>query len=90
MPKHINIKVHGSVQGVYFRQETKRKADEIKVFGMVKNNSDGTVSIEVEGENDKVDRFIVWLKGGVGGSKIERVDTSFGNMKNDKDFKIEY
>jgi acylphosphatase len=90
MPKHIDIKVYGKVQGVYFREETKRKADEIKVFGSVKNNSDGTVSIEVEGESDKVDRFLVWLRGGVSGSKIERIETSYGNMKNDNSFRIEW
>ena len=88
--KHLNLVIHGDVQGVYFRQEAKRKADDLGVFGSVKNNSDGTVSIEVEGDNAKVDQFLSWANFGPSRAKVERVDRSHGNIRGYDSFDIDY
>jgi acylphosphatase len=47
--KHINIKITGKVQGVFFRASTKAVADQIGVKGFVKNEKDGSVYVEAEG-----------------------------------------
>ena len=56
--KKVSIHVFGLVQGVGFRYSTKLVADQIGVYGIVRNESDGSVYIEANGEPDKVDQFI--------------------------------
>ena len=46
----VNIIVSGKVQGVYFREKTREKAEEFGVFGWVRNLSDGRVEAVFEGE----------------------------------------
>jgi len=62
--KGVSITVFGKVQGVGFRFYTKKKADELNLTGWVKNMRDGSVYIEVEGENQDVDTFIDWCRQG--------------------------
>ncbi|MDL4839703.1 acylphosphatase [Aquibacillus rhizosphaerae] len=56
--------VSGMVQGVGFRATTQMQADKIGVNGWVKNLSDGTVEIEVEGKPEKVYQLIDIIKEG--------------------------
>lgn len=58
------IKVTGKVQGVFFRASTKEKADELGVKGWVRNESDGSVLIEVEGEEKALNEFEKWCSEG--------------------------
>ncbi len=57
-----NITVTGKVQGVWFRKYTHQKARELKLFGFVKNQSDGSVYIEAVGDKKTLYDFIDWLK----------------------------
>lgn len=62
-PTNLNVKkvrliVEGRVQGVGFRYTTKLVADRIGVYGIVRNENDGSVYIEVNGDPKKVDDFI--------------------------------
>lgn len=56
--KHYNITVSGKVQGVFYRASTKEKAEQLGIKGFVRNQSDGTVYIEAEGEVSQLDAFI--------------------------------
>ncbi|MBU3926440.1 MAG: acylphosphatase, partial [Bacteroidetes bacterium] len=58
--KAIRLTIFGKVQGVGFRFYTQRKAQELNLTGWVKNQRDGTVYVEAEGENQAVDTFIDW------------------------------
>ncbi|MCO6017324.1 acylphosphatase [Carnobacterium divergens] len=60
--KTIRMKVKGRVQGVGFRYMTKMVADQIGVFGIVQNETDGSVYIEANGDSDKIDLFIAKIK----------------------------
>lgn len=62
MIKNILLVVEGRVQGVGFRYTTKQIADEIGIKGTVRNNQDGTVSIEAVGQEEQVNRFIEKIK----------------------------
>lgn len=72
--KNIRIKIHGKVQGVLFRASAKRKAQELELSGFARNEPDGTVLIEVEGEEDKLKQFVVWCWQGPEVAKVEKVD----------------
>lgn len=49
----------GRVQGVGFRYSAKQLALGFDVIGWVKNHSDGTVEMQIMGEEDEVDEFII-------------------------------
>lgn len=62
--KRIHMIVTGRVQGVGFRFSAQQKAQEYNVVGWVKNKSDGTVEIEAQGENDRVQSYSEAIKHG--------------------------
>ncbi|WAC41415.1 acylphosphatase [Pedobacter sp. SL55] len=71
--KHINIKVIGKVQGVFFRASTKAVADQMGVKGKVKNEKDGSVIIEAEASNVILDMFVEWCHKGPEKAIVEQV-----------------
>ena len=66
--------VHGRVQGVFFRDTTRRRAVELGVSGWVCNNPDGTVEAALEGDGNAVDRMVRFAREGPRGAVVERVD----------------
>lgn len=68
------IQVTGRVQGVFYRASTKDKATDLGLRGWVKNQPDGSVLIEVEGEEDMVSEFIEWCKHGPPLANVRSVD----------------
>ena len=56
--------ISGRVQGVFFRMETKKAADQLGVFGWVRNQLDGTVEAVFEADRDRVDAIIDWCREG--------------------------
>jgi acylphosphatase len=66
--------VHGRVQGVFFRDTTRRRAQSRGVAGWVRNNPDGSVEAVFEGEDDAVDSMVRWSHEGPRGAVVERVD----------------
>lgn len=74
------IRVYGKVQGVYFRESTKTKALELGITGYVKNESDGSVLIVVEGEEDLLNKLESWSRVG---PPTARVDSILTDQKNE-------
>jgi acylphosphatase len=66
--------VHGHVQGVFFRDATRRRAAERGVAGWVRNNPDGSVEAAFEGEPDAVESLVRFAHDGPRGALVERVD----------------
>lgn len=64
-------KAHGRVQGVGFRSLVSKLAQKHKVAGWVRNNRDGSVSIEAKGTEETVRVFLDEVKKG---NFIARVD----------------
>jgi acylphosphatase len=85
-----NITVSGKVQGVWFRKYTQQKAKGLKLLGVVKNQSDGSVYIEAVGNKKTLYDFIDWLK--TEGSPLSQVSEVTYNtteqIKNYTDFEI--
>ncbi|MDY0906049.1 acylphosphatase [Pedobacter sp. CFBP9032] len=88
MTKHIDIKVTGKVQGVFFRASTKAVADQMGIRGFVKNEKDGSVYIEAEAEQFILDAFIDWCKEGPEKSVVENVEISDGGLKDFRNFEV--
>ncbi len=88
MHKNIILKIYGRVQGVGFRYSTMMKARELGIKGFVKNNYDGSVYIEAEGEEKPLNYLIDWCKKGPGLAKIDDVFINEGELMNYKNFKL--
>jgi len=71
----LRIKVFGTVQGVGFRYFTQRLASDLGLEGFVKNMPDGTVQVEVEGDQDSIESFIKRLYEGPAASRVSKIDT---------------
>jgi len=72
--KRVHAIVHGRVQGVFFREYTKRKAQELGLEGWVKNLPDRSVETVFKGEADLVAVMIQWLYTGSPQSDVTEVD----------------
>ncbi len=85
----VKIKIYGFVQGVTFRKSAQRKARELEISGWVKNEIDGSVISEAEGDRKKLEEFISWCKNGSEWASVSNVDYEFlGDTKKFKDFII--
>lgn len=62
--KRIQARVHGRVQGVAFRESTRREGARLGLSGWVKNLTDGTVEVEFEGPAAPVAVLLAWLANG--------------------------
>lgn len=72
--KHIAIRVHGKVHGVFFRASTKDKAQALGLTGFVQNEPDGTVYMEAEGEPDALKQLEQWTHEGPGRARVDKVE----------------
>lgn len=69
-----HVVVHGSVQGVFFREQTRRLASRAGVAGWVRNTDEGTVEAWFEGDPDDVDVLVHFVGYGPSGAHVERVE----------------
>jgi acylphosphatase len=58
------VVVQGRVQGVYFRESTRRTAEELGLSGWVRNLPAGGVEAVFEGSPEAVAQAVVWARGG--------------------------
>ncbi len=72
--RRVHAIVHGRVQGVFFRDYTRRKAEELGLHGWVRNLPDRTVETVFEGEAGKVTAMLAWLSTGSPMSGVTGVD----------------
>jgi acylphosphatase len=86
--KHLDIKVTGKVQGVFYRASTKAVADQLGVKGFAKNEDDGSVSIEAEGDEFMLKSFLEWCHEGPDRSRVEQVESNEGELKNYRNFEV--
>ena len=70
------IVVRGRVQGVFFRDTTRRRAESLGVAGWATNRADGTVEVVAEGEPDAVERLVDFLREGPRRADVDDVDVS--------------
>ena len=68
------VVVHGFVQGVFFRDSTRRLAQQHSVAGWVSNRADGTVEAVLEGEDSAVERLVEFCREGPRGARVDSVD----------------
>jgi|SRR5476651_262439 len=88
MIKHIDITVKGQVQGVGFRVAAKAVADQLGVKGSIRNQRDGSVAIEAEGDDTMLEIFLDFCREGSDTAHISSVDLHEGELKNYRNFEV--
>ncbi len=80
--KALNLKIHGRVQGVFFRKSTREKALELSLEGTVCNCVDGTVEVNVQGIENALQEFVEWCHHGPSRANVTKVDIHESRLKN--------
>jgi acylphosphatase len=68
------VRIHGRVQGVFFRAWTADKARSLGLRGWVRNRRDGSVELEAYGEEDALETLIAACQTGPSSAKVDRVE----------------
>lgn len=68
------VVVHGRVQGVWFRESTRRVAEQHGVAGWVRNRPDGTVEALFEGRSVDVEQVVAWCREGPPRARVDQVE----------------
>ncbi len=87
----MNIRMFGRVQGVLFRDSARRNAQKLNLAGFVRNERDGSVYIEAEGEEENLKEFLEWCRKGPFFARVDKMESeTTTDVKNYPDFVIEY
>lgn len=76
--KRLEARVYGHVQGVFFRDTTRREAQKLDISGWVRNEPDGSVSVVAEGRKEALDALAQFLEQGPRSARVTRVETEWG------------
>jgi acylphosphatase len=88
MKQRWKLLVTGKVQGVFYRNSAKQKADELGLSGWVRNEADGAVYIEVEGEGSVLEQFVVWCRRGPSRAVVDHVTIEHALPEHNSGFEI--
>lgn len=80
--------VHGNVQGVFFRDSVRERAEAEGVAGWVSNRSDGAVEAVLEGAPGAVDQLISFCRSGPSRAEVEDVQVSEEEPENLSGFDV--
>jgi len=72
--KTQRLRIHGRVQGVWYRESMRREAERLNVAGWVRNAPDGSVEAVVQGSAAAVDALIQWARSGLPLARVERIE----------------
>lgn len=80
--------VTGEVQGVFFRDATRRRAESLGVAGWVANREDGTVEAVFEGEPDAVEGMVSFCGDGPGNARVAGAEVTDEPEQGQRGFEV--
>ncbi len=80
--KAIHISIYGQVQGVGYRAWIKEEAEKLKVFGWVRNASDGSVELFLQGDESSVNQLLALTWEGPNQAEVDDVLTQESEADN--------
>lgn len=88
----LRVVVRGVVQGVFFRWNARVRAQQLGVFGFVRNLPDGeSVEVVAEGERARLDAFLEWCRHGPDSADVRDARVEWSEFKGEfSDFQIRY
>jgi acylphosphatase len=88
--RRVRVIVRGRVQGVYFRDYTRRQAQELGVSGWVRNLPDRGVEAVIEGEAGSVEAMLAWLRTGSPMATVTAVEIEEEEARGEQGFVIRH
>ncbi len=88
--QHLNLRIEGRVQGVGFRFVSRNQARKYNIKGFVRNECDGTVYIEAEGNPEQLSDFIKWCYEGPPAARVTNIKIEEGKLQNFSIFDIRH
>ena len=88
--KAVGLRVTGRVQGVSFRMYAEQRAAELGVTGWVRNEPDGSVAVQAEGDEAAVDAFVDWCRRGPPYARVQRVEADPVPVTGATSFRVRY
>lgn len=89
MKSRLHAFISGRVQGVFFRDFTRRWAETLGLTGWVRNVFDGRVEVLAEGEEEKLHYLLEKLKEGPPLARVDTIEVTWEEYKAEfNDFKI--
>ena len=82
------VLVSGRVQGVFFREETRRRARSLGIAGWVANRPEGTVEAVFEGPREQVESMVGWCSRGPSGARVDDVQVAWEDPRGDEGFAV--
>ena len=79
--KQVRLKIHGRVQGVFFRHSVKERAEELALVGWVRNADDNTVEVLAEGDEAALKKLLEWCRVGPPLAEVERVEEEWKEIR---------
>ena len=70
----VELRIHGYVQGVFYRDSAHRRARMLGLCGYVENLDDGSVAVVAEGEESAIEKFVAWCRVGPPSARVSRID----------------
>ena len=83
-----HVFVSGTVQGVYYRANTRDTAAELGIDGWVRNLSDGRVEAAFEGPEDAVAEMVEWCHTGSPAADVDDVEVEYDDPEGEDGFRI--
>lgn len=83
-----HVVVHGDVQGVNFREETRKEAEGAGLAGWVRNRDDGAVEAAFEGDPDAVERLVEWCRSGPSSADVDDVEATDEDPEGESAFEV--
>jgi acylphosphatase len=91
MKIRCHVFVSGRVQGVFFRQNTLERAKALGLKGWVRNTEDGKVEAVFEGEREKIEKILEWMRRGPPFARVDGLKIEWEDFKGEfDDFEIRY
>jgi acylphosphatase len=81
--ERAHVYVSGQVQGVFFRDSARERAEQLGLIGWVRNTPDGRVEALFEGPSESVREMVRWCEDGPSHADVENVDTEFEAPRGD-------
>jgi acylphosphatase len=82
------VVIHGRVQGVFFRAETRDRARSLGLDGWVRNTGDGSVEAVFEGDRDRIESMLVWCRRGPALAQVDSVDVDWQTPTGERGFAV--
>jgi acylphosphatase len=84
----FHLLISGKVQGVFFRETSRRLAEKLNIKGWIRNTPDGKVEALITGDEKALNEFMNFCKKGPDSALVDEVKVSKREIINFKKFEV--